>query len=129
MLASRFKSRKKRFENCIVRPAFTRHSFSDGGFFYVNHSFCELPKVPAKPYSMHYVYILKCGDGAPYTGCTQDLKARFERHTKGQVPATKLRLPVSLAFYCAFVDKYKAFEFEKYLKSGSGRAFMKKRLL
>jgi putative endonuclease len=31
-------------------------------------------------------------------------------------------------WYCAFPDKYKALEFEKYLKSGSGRAFAKKRL-
>jgi putative endonuclease len=61
-----------------------------------------------------------------YTGCTEDLKERFERHTKGYVPATKPRLPVELLFCCAFKDKYKAFEFEKYLKSGSGQAFMSK---
>jgi len=78
---------------------------------------------------MHYVYILQCNDGSPYTGCTEDLKARFQRHTNGYVPATKSRLPVELAFYCAFKGKYKAFEFEKYLKSGSGRAFMRKRFL
>lgn len=78
---------------------------------------------------MHYVYILKCGDGSNYTGCTHDLRERYLRHLKGQVPATKPVLPVELVFYCAFSDKYKAFSFEKYLKSGSGRAFMKKRFL
>lgn len=78
---------------------------------------------------MQYVYILKCNDGATYTGCTEDLKARFERHSKGYVLSTKSRLPVELIFYCAFKDKYKAFEFEKYLKSGSGRAFMAKRFV
>ena len=78
---------------------------------------------------MYYVYILKCNDGARYTGCSEDLKARFQRHVNGYVPATKPRLPVELIFYCAFKDKYKAFAFEKYLKSGSGRAFMEKRLL
>jgi putative endonuclease len=78
---------------------------------------------------MHYVYILKCANGSSYTGCTRNLKERFQRHTNGQVPATKQLLPVELIFYCAFKDKYKAFEFEKYLKSGSGRAFMKKRFL
>jgi len=57
------------------------------------------------------------------------IKERFLRHKNGAVPATKLRLPIELIFYCAFKDKYKAFEFEKYLKSGSGRAFMQKRLL
>jgi hypothetical protein len=35
-------------------------------------------------------------------------------------------LPVEFVFYCAFENKYKAFEFEKYLKSGSGRALMQK---
>ena len=78
---------------------------------------------------MHYVYILECNDGSPYTGCTEDLKARYQRHINGHVPATKSRLPVELSFYCAFKYKDKAFEFEKYLKSGSGRAFMQKRFL
>jgi putative endonuclease len=78
---------------------------------------------------MHYVYILKCANGASYTGCTQDLRERLRRHASGQVPATKQLLPVELIFYCAFKDKYKAFEFEKYLKSGSGRAFMQRRFL
>jgi len=26
---------------------------------------------------MQYVYILQCGDGSPYTGCTEDLKRDF----------------------------------------------------
>jgi predicted GIY-YIG superfamily endonuclease len=75
--------------------------------------------------SMHYVYILNCVDG-PYTGCTEDLKERIERHKNGHVPATRNRRPLQLVSYTAFQDKYKAFEFEKYLKSGSGRAFIKK---
>lgn len=78
---------------------------------------------------MYYVYILKCCDNANYTGFTEDLKERFNRHVSGFVPATKSRLPVMLVFYCAFVNKYRALEFEKYLKSGSGRAFMSKHLL
>ncbi len=76
---------------------------------------------------MWYVYILKCSDGY-YTGCTGDLKDRLLRHEKGHVEATMGRRPVSLQTYFAFSDKYKAFDFEKYLKSGSGRAFLKKRL-
>lgn len=75
---------------------------------------------------MHYVYIIICSDGKPYTGCTDDLKDRITRHNKGQVPATKDRLPIKLISYFAFSNKYTAFNFEKYLKSGSGRAFMKK---
>ncbi len=74
---------------------------------------------------MYYVYSLKCKVGY-YIGCTEDIKERLERHNAGYVPATADRLPVRLEFYVAIKDKYKAFEFEKYLKSGSGRAFVKK---
>ncbi len=76
-----------------------------------------------------YAYILICSDRKPYVGCTQDLKDRVGRHSKGLVPATVDRLPVELICYFAFNDKYAAFNFEKYLKSGSGRAFMKKHLI
>ena len=76
-----------------------------------------------------YVYVLKCNDGKPYTGCTDNLKDRVERHNKGYVPATKGRLPIKLISYFAFSNKYTAFNFEKYLKSGSGRAFIKKHKL
>jgi hypothetical protein len=47
----------------------------------------------------------------------------------GNVPSTSDRLPIVLITYIAFTDKYKAFEFEKYLKGGSGRAFLSKRLV
>lgn len=75
---------------------------------------------------MYYVYILKCSDEKTYIGCTDNMDDRLKRHQSGWVPATKNRLPIKLHFYMAFDDKYKAFNFEKYLKSGSGRAFMKK---
>ena len=75
-----------------------------------------------------YVYVLVCNDGKPYTGCTDDLKDRIKRHAKGYVIATKNRLPIKLNAYFAFSDKYNAFKFEKYLKSGSGRAFLKRHL-
>ncbi|MBI5448707.1 GIY-YIG nuclease family protein [Candidatus Gottesmanbacteria bacterium] len=75
---------------------------------------------------MYYVYCLKCSDNRTYIGCTDDLKDRLDRHQKGNVPATKNRLPIKLISYFAFSNKYTAFNFEKYLKSGSGRAFLKK---
>ncbi len=78
---------------------------------------------------MHYVYILLCSDGKPYTGCTNNLKDRLNRHGKGQVSTTASRLPVKLVTYFAFSNEYTAFNFEKYLKSGSGRAFIKKHSL
>lgn len=67
-----------------------------------------------------------CSDSKTYIGCTDDLRDRIDRHQKGQVPATESRLPIKLISYFAFSNKYTAFNFEKYLKSGSGRAFLKK---
>ena len=74
---------------------------------------------------MYYVYSLKCKDGF-YIGCTQDIQERLARHNRGQVPATVNRLPVKLEFYICIEEKYKAFDLERYFKSGSGRAFVKK---
>ncbi len=78
---------------------------------------------------MHYVYIFQCNNNTYYTGCIGNLKKRIEQHSKGQVHYTNDKLPVKLITYIAFSDKYKAYNFEKYLKSGSGIAFRNKRLI
>lgn len=79
---------------------------------------------------MKYVYIF-CSDAYParfYTGITSDLKARIAKHNAGDVSHTSKYRPWSLNTYIAFSDETKALAFERYLKSGSGRAFAKKRL-
>jgi putative endonuclease len=78
---------------------------------------------------MWFVYILKCSDNTYYTGCTSDFDDRLRRHSKGENTYTKYRLPVNLIGYVAFQNKYKAYEFERYLKSGSGIAFSWKRMI
>ena len=78
---------------------------------------------------MHTVYLILCKDGTYYTGCTSNLDERLRRHNSGQVSYTASRLPLKLITYIVFNDKYKAFNFEKYLKSGSGKAFTFKRLV
>ena len=78
---------------------------------------------------MYYVYILRCSNGSYYTGCTGNLKERFESHQQGQVISTRDKLPVTLVNYIAFKEKSKAFKFEKYLKSGSGIAFRNRHFL
>lgn len=46
-----------------------------------------------------FVYILKCADGSLYTGITNDLKRRLERHLLGKASRyTRSRLPVSLVY-------------------------------
>ena len=79
---------------------------------------------------MKYVYILHSADTAEryYVGVTDDLKARLSRHNAGEVAHTAKYVPWTLKTYIAFSDETKAFAFEKYLKSGSGRAFAKRHL-
>ncbi|MBL7692176.1 MAG: GIY-YIG nuclease family protein [Flavipsychrobacter sp.] len=76
----------------------------------------------------YYVYILELSNGKHYVGCTVNVKERITRHTKGYVPSTQQHLPVKLLWCCSFPDRYKAYDFERYLKSGSGRAFATKHL-
>lgn len=78
---------------------------------------------------MWTVYILLCADGTYYYGCTSNMYLRFQRHRLEDVNYTAPRLPVEIVHQSIFTDKYRAFAFEKYLKSGSGRAFAKKRFL
>jgi predicted GIY-YIG superfamily endonuclease len=79
---------------------------------------------------MKYVYILHSDLSAEhfYVGVTDDLRARLRKHNDGEVSHTSKFRPWGLKTYVAFTDEQKAFEFEKYLKSASGRAFAKKRL-
>lgn len=79
---------------------------------------------------MKYVYILTSIESPDryYVGVTGDLKARLAKHNAKEVPHTSKYAPWSLKTYIAFSDEVQAFAFEKYLKSGSGRAFAKKRL-
>ncbi len=79
---------------------------------------------------MHYVYILRSeADPAQwYTGLTDDLRSRLTLHNEGGSGHTAKHLPWKLVTYVAFSDRAKAAEFEKYLKSGSGRAFAARHL-
>jgi putative endonuclease len=80
---------------------------------------------------MWYVYIIRSvsSPNQEYTGMTADLKQRIADHNAGKSTHTAKFIPWKLVWYCAFADKLQALEFEKYLKSHSGRAFAKKRLL
>lgn len=77
---------------------------------------------------MYYTYILRNSiTNRYYIGYTPDLKNRLEKHKNGKVFSTKSNLNYQLEWYCAFTTRTQALEFEKYLKTGSGIAFMKKR--
>jgi len=79
---------------------------------------------------VHYVYLLESDrvPGERYIGMTTDLKRRFDEHNAGRSPHTSKYSPWRLVTYVAFADQTKAAAFERYLKSGSGHAFARKRL-
>ena len=80
--------------------------------------------------NMHYVYILKSQkDDSRYIGVTADLKKRLHQHNDGRSAYSNTRRPYKIIWYAAFASKEKAYVFEKYLKSSSGYAFTKKRLI
>ena len=63
-----------------------------------------------------------------YTGFTENLDTRLKEHNQGKCQHTSKYLPWQIKTAMAFTDRKKALEFEKYLKTSSGRAFVKKRL-
>jgi putative endonuclease len=77
-----------------------------------------------------YVYLLESGTsrGQRYVGITSDLRQRLVDHNAGKSAHTSKYTPWRLVTYVAFSDKQKAEAFERYLKSGSGHAFARRRL-
>ena len=78
-----------------------------------------------------YVYILQSQSSARerfYVGRTKDLRVRLAKHNAGEVPHTAKYKPWQIKTAIAFTDEERAAEFERYLKSASGRAFAKKHL-
>ena len=79
---------------------------------------------------MHYCYILLSPQSHIfYFGYAKDLKSRLRLHNSGQVKSTKPHLPWRLVWYGAFETGEEAKAFERYLKTGSGKAFAYKRLV
>jgi predicted GIY-YIG superfamily endonuclease len=75
-----------------------------------------------------YVYMLQSifDPERHYVGLTDDLQARLQTHNKGSVQHSRQFRPWRIKTVVAFADRIRAAEFERYLKTGSGRAFAKK---
>lgn len=82
------------------------------------------------PALMCYVYLIRSihHPTQVYIGHTTNLRQRLETHNSGGSLHTMPFRPWELVMFLGFKDKLKATAFEKYLKSGSGSAFAKKRL-
>ena len=78
---------------------------------------------------MHYVYLIQSikYPEKKYIGNTVNLKQRLETHNSGGSVHTMPHKPWKIVMFLGFEDKLKATAFEKYLKSGSGSSFAKKR--
>jgi putative endonuclease len=79
---------------------------------------------------MFYVYLLENQiDKSWYIGFTADLQARIARHNSGTGARTTARKENwELIYYEAYKLKADAIGREKFLKSGSGRTYLKKQL-
>jgi putative endonuclease len=78
---------------------------------------------------MFYVYVLRSKrDDDLYVGATSNLKQRLEDHNTGAVESTRGRRPFELVYYEAGLERTKAFEREKYFKTGFGRRFLSNRI-
>ena len=78
---------------------------------------------------MFFVYILfSQKDQTFYTGFTSDVDRRVEEHNQGKNISTKNRSPLDLIYYEAYKKKLDARGREAFLKSGSGKKYLKKQL-
>ncbi len=77
----------------------------------------------------YYTYVLRSTiDNELYIGFTSDLEKRLSEHNLGKVISTQNRLPFKLIYYEACLDSSKAVLREKQLKTGYGRAYLKRRI-
>jgi predicted GIY-YIG superfamily endonuclease len=75
-----------------------------------------------------FVYIIRseADQARHYVGLTSDVRARLRWHNDGPSGYTVQHRPWSLVLAIEFPTEMAAARFEKYLKSGSGRAFAKR---
>ncbi|MGA2221878.1 MAG: GIY-YIG nuclease family protein [Verrucomicrobiia bacterium] len=74
---------------------------------------------------MYHVYILRSQPDPSqyYAGFTEDVKQRLADHNAGHCTHTRKHRPWELSTVVSFAGREQALEFERYLKTGSGRAF------
>src|SRR3972149_3538326 len=71
-----------------------------------------------KKSTSYYVYLLLCDDGSYYTGYTNNVAARFERHKKGRgARYTRMRRPKTVVYVEEFKTRGAASKRERQLKA------------
>ncbi len=75
------------------------------------------------------MYVLRSeSDSGFYVGFSTNLRARLRQHQEGASIATSHRGPWKLIYYEAYLNQEDALGRERYLKSGSGRRFLRAQL-
>ncbi len=75
---------------------------------------------------MYTVYALKSIErNYIYVGLTNNLERRYLEHNEGREKTTKPYRPFKLLYSEQAIDRIEARKREKYLKSGSGKEFLK----
>jgi len=65
-----------------------------------------------------FVYIIKCVDGSLYTGTTNDLQKRFEKHKIGKgAKYTRSHKPEKIVFFKKYDNKIVALQKEREIKN------------
>ncbi|NLT66590.1 MAG: GIY-YIG nuclease family protein [Acidobacteria bacterium] len=79
---------------------------------------------------MKYVYLLRSipHPEQRYVGLTSNLQRRLATHNQGNSLCTSRFAPWRIITAIRFEDDERAVAFERYLKTGSGRAFANKHL-
>ena len=73
-----------------------------------------------------YTYALKSKkDSTLYIGMSTDVAKRLLQHNAGKTVSNRHHTPFEVIYTREFQTRYEAREYEKYLKSGIGREFLK----
>jgi putative endonuclease len=80
---------------------------------------------------MRFVYIIVSipHPDRYYVGLTENVRQRLGHHNQGIVRSTARFRPWRLRTAICFTNSTRAADFEQYLKTGSGIAFLRKRFL
>ena len=66
----------------------------------------------------HFVYIVRCSDNSLYTGYTNNIEARINKHNAGKgAKYTKIRRPVVLVYQEMYESKSEALRREYEIKT------------
>jgi len=78
---------------------------------------------------MYYCYVLYSKEiDQTYIGSTNNLSVRLLKHRELPTRTTARANDYKLIWFCVFSSRKHAERFERYLKTGSGRAFMKRHI-